>query len=412
MRFSSVIFALVVTLGAAQAEDPVVDDILKKSKEIIEEDGFTESEAATLRQRGANADEDWSWLEPKSQADVYKSSSESAQQRSWAEIERRTLDGEPSIGPKHAEPPADVMYVFVSLSMDDAAIRELFLQALEGEEKYRTIFVLRGWTPPDINGVVSKLNALFPDKDKLGELPNVQINPNLFKSQAIDVVPTYVAKNESGRWRKVIGLTSLSNARKTIDDGRYQGEAIGPVRGIAEPDVLALIQKRIAETDWNAQVEKAKEGLLTKARSGRELPRARKSESYLVDLTIVMNQSLAGTTGETFVERGETINPFDYVSTQKRFVFFDANDEEQVQQAIRWKGEHRYTVMISTIPPRNSDQRLDVISRLGQPVFEMNELLASRFKIRAVPAIAYQEGKMLRVDVAGRDQRLIAQKSN
>ena len=42
-----------------------------------------------------------------------------------------------------------------------------------------------------------------------------------------------------------------------------------------------------------------------------------------------------------------------------------------------------------------------MLAEMGQPVHEINAALISRFALRAVPAVAYQEGRMLRVDVRG-----------
>jgi hypothetical protein len=42
-----------------------------------------------------------------------------------------------------------------------------------------------------------------------------------------------------------------------------------------------------------------------------------------------------------------------------------------------------------------------MLKEIGQPVHEINPALINRFSLRQVPAVAYQEGRMLRVDVRG-----------
>lgn len=407
MWCSRVLWVLALVPGLLWAEDEAVDAILERSLEIVEQADEQAGETA----RDLQADDtvtikNSSWLKGSRVAggDLdEKTPGKTAQQRAWNEIAANVegLENAQQDGTPHPKVPDDVLYVYISMSMPEETLRSLFLQALHAKTTRSTIFVLRGWQPPNLNKLVSKLNKVFPDAQKLNQLPNVQINPNLFDQQAVERVPMYSTKDRDGRWGTVLGVTSIDDAIKRVERGRYDGEVIGPTYEIEEPNILALIKERIAKVDWNAQVEQAKATVLTKRTAGRDLPVADKSESYLVDLSIVNNRDLRGTRGEVFASAGMTINPFDYMTTQRRYVFFDANDDEQLAQAVRWREKYAYTTMISTVPPTSKERRTFVIEQLRQPVYEINEMLISRFKLSAVPSVAYQEGKMLRVDVVG-----------
>lgn len=396
----------------AAADDTALQEILQNSKAIVNDaDKAAGADANALKGIDPTQEEDADWMTGSPVRPVeQRNPGETAQQRGWNQIMGHVEAQAPAIvdeGPPRPAVPNDVMYVYFSLSMPEETIRSLFLQALQDDPSRTVIFVLRGWDAPGPNRLVARLNALFPDAEKLRQLPNVQINPTLYQQQGIETVPTFTTKDAAGKWGAVIGSTSIVDAIDRIEKGQYDNQVIGPTFNIEEPDILKLIQARIAQVDWKAHVDRAKKDLLTKATVGRALPYASESESYLVDLTIVNNNDLRGAEGEVFAPAGVSINPFDYMTTQKRYIFFDANSEEQVQQALAWRNQYDYTTMITTEPVRTVEGRKQVIQILGQPVHEVNELLISRFRLKAVPSIAYQEGKMLRVDVA-ETTRLVA----
>lgn len=393
--------------GLLWAEDEAVDAILQRSLEIVEQaDDHAGETARDLQADDTVTIKDADWLKGKGLSpDGMGGQIEgaTAQQRAWNEIAANVQGRETAqeVGPPHPKVPDDVLYVYISMSMPEETVRSLFLQALDMKSTRSTIFVLRGWQPPSPSRLVTKLNKVFPDAKQLNQLPNVQINPNLFDQQAVERVPVYSTKDRNGRWGTVVGVTSITDAIDRIERNRYDGEVIGPTYDIEEPNILTLIKERIAKVDWAAEVERVKASVLTKRTAGRALPVAETNETYLVDLSIVNNRDLRGTRGEVFASAGMTINPFDYMTTQRHYVFFDANDDEQLGQALSWREQYAYTTMISTVPPSTKERRTFVIEKLRQPVYEIDEMLISRFKLRAVPSVAYQEGKMLRVDVVG-----------
>lgn len=420
MQFSKTLLLLAAVTSAVGvlAQDQAVEDILRRSKEVVNNsEAIAGSDVDALSEVAPTIETDPNWLDGigGNLNGVESAATDTPQQRAWNQIVGETQNAMElrDAGPPHPEVPDDVVYVYISLSMPKEDIRNLFFQALEHKETIRSIFVLRGWAPPGPNELVARLNELFPDANKLRDLPNVQINPVLYEQQQIETVPTYSKKDSQGRWGTVIGTTSLVDAVDRLEEGRYDGEVIGPTFAIEEPNVLQLIRERIAQVDWNSQVEQVKDSILTKTTSGRELPHATENETYLVDLTIINNQDLAGPTGEVFALAGQTINPLEYLTTTRKYIFLDANIEAQVQQALRWRGESDYVTMITTIPVQTVEGRADVIKTLGQPLYEINDLLINRFKLKAVPSIAYQDGRMLRVDVVSvSDSQFTAEVTN
>jgi type-F conjugative transfer system pilin assembly protein TrbC len=387
------------------AEDPALEDILNNSRAVKRSVIEGEDTQVPMPSAAPEVDDDMSWLKGRSlrQTPSAEVEGDTQQQRAWQQIMEGTSNSEVTTrmgdGPPRPPVPDDVMYVYISLSMPDETIRALFHQALANKDLRSVVFVLRGWQPPGPNRIVGRLNALFPEAQNLRELPNVQIDPNLYEQQGISVVPTFTTKDQSGRWGTVVGSTSIADAISRIESNRYDGQVIGPTFDIEEPNVLEMIRQRIAAHDWTADVERVKQSLLTKTTTGQALPAATQNESYLVDLTIVNNRALQGPTGEVFAAAGSTVNPFDYMTTQKRYIFVDANDERQLAQALAWRKQFPYTTIITTIPLQSVAARSAAINLVQQPIYEINQTLIQRFKLKAVPSMAYQDGRMLRVDV-------------
>ena len=386
--------------------DPAIDAILKRSQETVRDaEAIAGEDAAVFRQREPEAlPDDGAWLAGRAVdlRDDRVPDNATAQQRAWNEVvsEAAGMHEAAAAGPPHAAVPDNVLYVFISLSMPEATLRALLLESLQNRALPPTLFVLRGWQPPELGRLVERLNRVLPEGDSLGELPNVQINPNLFRDSEIEVVPTFVTKQPSGRWGRLMGTTSLADALEKIGSGQYEGTAFGSTYEIEEPDILALIEERLASMDWQQQVEQARAGVFHRS-TGSTLPQAVDDDSYLVDLTVTVNQDLAGAAGEVFAYQGESVNPFDYLTVQTKYVFFDANSPAQRRVAREWMASHPYTMLISTLPVEAPEARRAMLAEMGQPVHEINSALISRFALRSVPAVAYQEGRMLRVDVRG-----------
>lgn len=416
MSFSKYVSLMLLVPLASFAEDAALEEILEKSRDIHK----SSEEYATTKdlpsdEINESIPEDREWMKGRTLDEVPSDSpSETQQQRAWNALMSEaggtrdsavTRMGE---GPPRPPIPENIMYVYISLSMPEETIRALFHQALETPDLRSVVFVLRGWKTEGLNETVAQLNELFPEAQKLRELPNVQIDPNLYVQQDIRRVPTFSTKDANGQWGQVVGSTSIKDAVKRIESNRPSKDPVGITFDIDEPNLLEIISERIAAHDWKKDVERVKSNILTKSTTGTSLPAATQDDSYLVDLTIVNNRDLRGAGGEIFAPAGVTVNPFDYIATQRRYIFFDANDQKQRAQAKEWRESHDYTTLITTIPLRSMEAREAALREFRQPIYEINQMIIQRFRLDAVPAIAYQEGRMLRVEVAAVRQAVAA----
>ena len=242
------------------AEDKAIDEILENSRAIRQQARDEAGEIPLPEDQGVDETNRHRMtgrpLPPETDTNHQN---RTQQQRAWNTIMSGTEQGAPAIdGPERPPVPENVLYVYISLSMPEETIRGLFHQALAEKELRSTVFVLRGWHPPDLNGMVARLNKLFPEAKKLRDLPNVQIDPNLYEQQGIEHVPTFATKDKNGRWGTVVGSTSIVDAVARIESNRYDGKIIGPTFEIEEPNILAIIKERMANHDWSKDVERVK----------------------------------------------------------------------------------------------------------------------------------------------------------
>ena len=209
MFFSRFIPLLLLSPLLVSAEDVALEEILEASREIRKEASEQPEEVPVpLEVPDTVLSTDTAWLKGRELPPDPSGNSESKtqQQRAWNTIMSGTEEGSAVAnlgdGPPRPPVPEDIMYVYFSLSMPDETIKALFHQALAHDELRSIVFVLRGWKPPGLNDLVARLNKLFPGAKKLQDLPNVQIDPNLYEQQGVDRVPTFSTKDRNGRWEQ------------------------------------------------------------------------------------------------------------------------------------------------------------------------------------------------------------------
>jgi conjugal transfer pilus assembly protein TraW len=402
-RVRAALLGLAFVTAAAAAGDESVRAVLERSQGVMRGEEAPERELQGIaRPEDVRPLDDPGFLTGRGSLSAERiAEPTTAQQRAWNAMidEAESADQAAESGPPRPIDPQDVLYVFISLGMPERALRELFAEASRRPD-LQVVFLLRGWTPPDLNGLVGRLNRLLPELERPEDVPPVRIDPVEYREAGIVTVPTFRRRTAAGEWTTLLGTTSLADAVEKLEAGQYAGRAFGPTYAIEEPDILAVIEERMAALDWEKQIENAKARVF-EPRTGRALPTSAADDSYLVDLTVAVSRDIAAPSGEVFARAGESINPFDYLSVPTRYAFFDANSAAQRAVARGWQREHTQVTFISTLPVSDPAAREAVLTELGQPVHEINDALIERFQLRRVPALAYQEGRMLRVDVKG-----------
>ena len=188
-----------------------------------------------------------------------------------------------------------------------------------------------------------------------------------------------------------------------ISQAKDLGRA-GNVFAVSEESFSQMMMKRLEKLDMKKH-EKEFEDM---ARKRIEVPkpvenisRAEKSREWLFDPSYEVEEDIVLPCGKLLYAAGWKVNPLEHMDLERRLVFIDERDEEQ-KEWLRVLIEER-----DKITDKSQEDRIILV---GGSVFKMkNEFeeeiyfdqfgeLTSRFGIKAVPAIAVQEGVKIRIN--------------
>jgi len=340
------------------------------------------------------------WLTP--QTASAKSDTEPVQElaeqaSAIAQSAREPLEAAVGLGADGDVGPAVRFTLFASRSLGDGQLRDLFAFAA-AQPDTRVLF--RG-----IGAGESLLDFMLELRPLLAGLdppPNVLLDPTPFRRYAITAVPTIVATAPDGsELARVSGLASSSWLRAALRAGQ-KGDlgARGPVREIAEPDLLAEIQRRLARLDVTALgqrvVERAFQHLAFET-----LPTAGEDRERFVDPTIIAAADIWMADGSVLVHAGDAVNPLDGLPFTQRLVVLDAADSRQLAfaQGLASAGAAKRTTYLLTGLSRQDGwaalQR--VVDALNGPLYLLTPELRQRFSLDRVPSVIEAAGRRFRV---------------
>lgn len=289
------------------------------------------------------------------------------------------------------------LLVFISMGMPEGTLKSYFSQSWDDPG---IVFVLRGWQPPNLNGILSRIKKLQAGPEMP---PNVIVDPNLYQQYEVGQVPMFLAQDKTGAWRRLYGEISLAGAQEQIEKGNYDSKEaarqVGPTYAIEEPDILKEIEKRIAAHDWDAELEGARKRAAS-YRPGMELPMAEKDEVYFVDPTFTLKEDIVNPdNGQLVAAAGTTINPLDTVSLDKKYMVFDPESRGQVEMAKAFTSAHPLSALIATFLPDYEEGKRGLAEELKTQIFTLNPQLVERFALKATPSVVEQEGRFLKITI-------------
>ena len=182
-------------------------------------------------------------------------------------------------------------------------------------------------------------------------------------------------------------------------------EQIGPSYPVTEPDMLQEIQRVLREKERTGELARLKSEAITRSKRSVENPPAVTGlvhtsfpRTFYLDPSYRVPQTLIGPNGEVIARAGDTINPLDYVSLSKHWLFFDGRDQTQVAKAKQLIAHYNGKVK----PIMTAGAVLELTRKWKRQVyFDQGGTLVKKLGIRQVPALVSQEGKRLRIDELG-----------
>lgn len=269
--------------------------------------------------------------------------------------------------------------VFVSTGMPQAELARLFEEA---DNRTDVQFVLRGWD--DLVQAGSRISAA-----KGKARVNVIVYPQLFRGYGIEQVPVFLVQKE-GRWYRVTGSVGLPKAEELAGTLAKPKEPLAAVYGVTEPDMVDVIEKRVAQYDWEGAVQRARHRFLERWVSYVSLPPAPVGSEHtrLVDPSVVATQDIAMPDGSVAIAAGSAVNPLDYVALDKPIVVFDPRRRCEMSFAKAFPEAHFLVTALN----------VETMEQFGREVFVAPPETVERLGVWATPAVITQENRMLRVE--------------
>jgi conjugal transfer pilus assembly protein TraW len=187
------------------------------------------------------------------------------------------------------------------------------------------------------------------------------------------------------------------SAAYALDLGR-----IGPTYGIAEPNLLADIERRLREKERSGELRRLMDEARTRSVAAVRDPRpvqglktAESSRTFYVDPSLTLDRNIVDASGRLLFPAGTRKNPLEVVSLSRRLLFFDGRDPRQVRRARQLMAGNEARIK----PILIGGSYLELMKSWRVPVYyDQQGVLTRRLGIRQVPALVSQDGLRLRID--------------
>jgi len=298
--------------------------------------------------------------------------------------------GWPGSGAKHREG----RWIFVSLGMPEAELKAAAMEA----SVTQSYLVFRGVERGANTGSIAKrLYGLVKD---LRPVPSAIIDPTVFTRFNVTAVPMLVEVNSQGETRQVKGLPGF---RWLAKQGPGDLGQRGAVYGILEPDMIEEMKRRLREYDWDKEKQHAMDNFWANQKESVNLPSATRTAARLVDLSVVSAQDIYHPDGRLIVRQGSKVNPQALLPMRHAYLLFDARDKVQVQ-FVRGLGDDLLKQQKPVVylfanmgHEKGWDHYNDAQALLNGPIYQLNQILVDRFKVKALPALIVGEGQAVKV---------------
>lgn len=297
-----------------------------------------------------------------------------------------------------SKPVQNGWFLFASTSLGDKALSRIFAEASQTGATVLFRGIPEGQS---LGAAMRRLQALMKD---LEPLPLVAIDPQAFVHWRVTGVPALFFIEQGKVTASVLGVYSKDWLQSAIARGQTGdlGQR-GPIAGIAEPDLLRVMQKRLLALDLNALKQKALERFWQR-QSFVALTPAKTAQVRFVDPTTVLSAPLKNAQGQVILPAGTRINPLKALPFTQQLVVFDGTRREEVDAVAQWLSRQdrtakRLTLITTQLDPIQGWSALAKLEvKVDQPVYLLNPTIQSRFDLKVTPSFVDAEGEFFRIE--------------
>ena len=279
----------------------------------------------------------------------------------------------------------------VSWSLGEAALREILHEAAADPA---AVVVFRGLPEgsPTRAGI-ARIQALLSGIDPP---PKVTLDPTRFRRRHTSLVPTLSVYDGDRLLVTARGTTSIRYmlARLASGAGGDLG-AVGPVVPATEPDLIEVMQQRLAALDLRRYAEGARDRYWQHL-AHYDLPQASEPRTHHIDPSVVLAADIKDASGRVIVPAGRRINPLEVMPFSQRLIVFDAARPAQVrlvEQLERRYRDKRVTLIAARLDHEAGwDGFRKLQDGLHGPVFVLTSDIKERFQIQRLPSVVEAAG--------------------
>ena len=280
--------------------------------------------------------------------------------------------------------PIQGRWIFVSMGMPTQELKA----AAEEAAATKSLLVFRGVEKGGDTGTITR--RLYQVVKDIKPVPGAVIDPTLFTRFNVQAVPTMIETNADGETRTARGLPGFDWMSK--QDASDLGQK-GPVFGIAEPDMIEEMQRRIAEFDWQKEKQHAIDNFWVQQKDSVRIPVAEKNRERRIDTSIVSTQDIFHPDGRLIFKKGQTINPQAIMPMRHVYILFDATNKQQVEIAKKIGDEMlaKQKPVVYLFSKMNTDKGWEHYNQttelMNAPIYKLNKTIIERFQIQALPSV-------------------------
>jgi conjugal transfer pilus assembly protein TraW len=298
---------------------------------------------------------------------------------------------------------AHKILVFASRSLGKQGLEDV-LAAVSGNPE--AVVVFRGIPKGmKLGQGVKFIQALAAEEDPL---PNIIIDPTLFRAYKVSLVPTIVMLEDepapgeqSQELARVAGLSDPAWLIREIESGERGDLGMkGPVEAISEPDLIEVAKSRLAKIKWDKKKREAIKRFWEK-QPFNELPAAQENRTRELDPSILITRDITAPNGALIAKKGAVINPLDIRDFTQAVVVFDPLDKKQIATLAKAlpdirkaPGVQRITYIATRFDrDKGWDSYKEITDHFDTPVYLLTPDLVSRFELEVTPSIITAKDK-------------------
>ena len=187
---------------------------------------------------------------------------------------------------------------------------------------------------------------------------------------------------------------TLSSAGQASDHG-----VVGQTFPVIETDLLSVIEQRLTRLQasggidrMNAEFARRAEAKVRRPTPVAGITPATQARVWAFDPTIVIEKDVKDQKGNYVARAGQTVNPLDFVAMHQALVFVDGDDKAQMEWATSQYSDLKAKIILVSGSPIE-----EMTARKRRFYFDQEGRLTGKFGVRHTPAVAEQDGKVIKV---------------